>query len=95
MGRPKSVILTPAELKTALGTNNVQLKELKALLKAAEAQRANATKDFDKTVKVAEKTRDAAIKYADKLIKNVSKEIDAVEAKNAKLKPAPVETKTS
>lgn len=95
MGRPKSVILTPAELKTALGTNNAQLKNQKALLKAAEAARAGATTNFDKAVKAAEKVRDAAIKAADKNIKSVSKEITAIEAKNAKLKPAPVETKTS
>lgn len=95
MGRPKSVILTPAELKTALGTNNAQLKDLKARLKTAEATRANVTKDFDRAVKVAEKTRDAALKIADKDIKSLSKDIAAVEAKNAKLNPAPVETKTS
>jgi|GEM_PF-5276951 len=95
MGRPKSVILTPQELKAALGTNNSQLKELRARLKIYEGDRASATKVFDKAVIAAEKTRDAAIKNADKLIKSLSKEIEAVEAKNAKLKPTPVETKTS
>lgn len=95
MARPKSVILTPQELKAALGTNNAQLKDLKARLKTAEAGRAGATKEFDKAVKAAEKTRDAAIKLADKAIKDLNKDIAAVEAKNVKLNPAPVETKTS
>lgn len=95
MGRPKSVILTPQELKAALGTNNARLKELRAKVKAYEGDRAKATKTFDKAVKAAETARDAAIKATDKNIKSVTKEIEALEAKNAKLKPAPAETPTS
>ena len=48
MGRPKSVILTPQELKAALGTNNAQLKDLKARLKVYEGDLASATKAYDK-----------------------------------------------
>ena len=95
MGRPKSVILTPQELKAALGTNNARLKELRAQIKTYESARAKASKDFDKAVKAAEVVRDAAIKLADKNAKSVTKEIEALEAKTAKLKPAPAETPTS
>jgi len=95
MGRPKSVILTPQELKAALGTNNARLKELRAQAKVYEGDRAKALKAFDKAVKAAEAIRDAAIKAADKAEKAADKEIEALEAKNAKLKPAPAETPTS
>lgn len=95
MGRPKSVILTPQELKAALGTNNARLKELRAQIKTCESDRAKASKAFDKAVKAAEAIRDAAIKAADKAGKAADKEIEALEAKNAKLKPAPAETPTS
>lgn len=94
MGRPKSVILTPAETKAEIKANNAQAKELRAAIKVSEKCRSDAAKEFDRAVKAAEKARDDLIKAAEKEIKNLTKELDALNAKTAKLQ-GPKETATA
>jgi hypothetical protein len=53
MGRPKSVILSPAETKAEIKANNAQAKELQAAVKANEKIRNDAVKEYDRVVKAA------------------------------------------
>jgi len=94
MGRPKSVILSPAETKAEIKANNAQAKELQAAVKANEKIRNDAVKEYDRVVKAAEKTRDSTIKIADKEISRLTKQIDVLTAKTTKLRGA-VETPTA
>lgn len=94
MGRPKSVILTPAETKAEIKANNAQAKELQAAIKANEKYRSDATKEYDRAVKAAEKARDGSVKAVEREIKRLTKELDAINAKTAKLQ-GPKETATA
>lgn len=87
MGRPKSVILTPEQLKETLGANNARLKELRAQLKEQTAAKTEAERTAKKAIAEAVAARDGVIKTADKTIRGLTKEIEQLQAKNDKLKP--------
>lgn len=81
MARPKSIVLTKEEKKSAIA-------ELKTKLKAAKdnsKQLAGIRKEADKTFAAASKAHVAALKENDKAVEKANKEVAALEAQLAAL----------
>ena len=87
MARPKSVILTPAEKKTAIAELKGKLKAATDAVKAAGVVR----KDADKAYAAATKTHVNALKENDKITAAAQKTVDGLNAQlQALTAPAPV-----
>lgn len=89
MARKRSVILTPAEKKVAIGTAKDALKSAKAKLAEVNKARKALDSEYAKARKALDSEYAKAVKASDKDIAAAQKAVTGAEAELLKLNPPP------